>query len=321
MFNGVASVSVGGGTILANGKPPGTVHAVEWTTATPVTARSLNLFLAHDGRGVSDPSFKLRDARARGITKFELLADTGSGFQHVLTADVEMTDGGDTGPQPPGEPVCPSAACFDLYDPVYGGATLNVDRAASFVTLNTVAGYLTIAADFPATTADTWRAELTQFGNFLDLYSDTGGSRILELDGLADPQLGVWGAAYEALFADLAEVEAFRSYRDEMVTQDESARLYTRVLYRHSEDALDVLLANPELMRQASRLIAANTDAVQRALAGEHAVIHNTDEIAAFLGSYAEKSPTVLKLWIRLARWQALAHRQRGEPFLGFRLR
>jgi len=56
LFDGLADVSLANTAILANGKPPATVHTVEWTTASPVTVRSLNLFLAHDGRTAVDPN-------------------------------------------------------------------------------------------------------------------------------------------------------------------------------------------------------------------------------------------------------------------------
>jgi hypothetical protein len=164
------------------------VHTVERGLDSPVTVKSISLFLAHDGRQAVDANYKLRDARARGVTKFELYADTGSGFESVLVADVVLVDGGDTGLQPPGEPVCPSPECFGLYDPVYGGAMFSVPAGTSFVNMQVYGGYPTISADIPATTSGSRRAEFTQFGNFLDWYSDTGGSRILELVGLPDPQ-------------------------------------------------------------------------------------------------------------------------------------
>jgi hypothetical protein len=186
MFDGAGGSDGVNNAILANGFGPGTVHTVSWTTAAPVTVRSLNLFLSHD-RGVPiGTSFKSRDARARGISRFELFAHDGVSYVSVFTADVTFQDGGaTTGTQPTGIPDCRLATtggCLGGFaDPIYAGAVLSGPGE----TFTNGRGGLVIAGDLAPTTASQWRAAFTQVGNYLDGYNDTGGPRILELDGLA----------------------------------------------------------------------------------------------------------------------------------------
>lgn len=204
MFGATGGVEAGN-AVLANGKAAGTVHTVEWVTASPVTIKSINLFVSHD-RGIpSGTNFKSRDARARGISKFELFAFDGNRYVSVFTADVRFQNGDaidpargqPTGAQPPGEPDCryPTGCFGGLYDPVYAGAALR-GRGVAFASPFTDVrgsgyGSLIVSGDLSPTTAQQWRAQFTQVGNYLDGYNDTGGPRILELDGLGEFQYGV----------------------------------------------------------------------------------------------------------------------------------
>ena len=192
----------GGNAVLANGKAAGTVHTVEWVTRSPVTINRINLFVGHD-RGVpSGTQFKSRDARARGISKFELFAFDGNHYVSVFIADVRFRNGDavdaargqPSGNQPTGEPDCryPRGCFGGLYDPVYAGAGLSgpgVAFASPFADIRGSGfGSLIVSGDLPPTTSRQWRAQFTQVGNYLDGYNDTGGPRVLELDGLGEFQ-------------------------------------------------------------------------------------------------------------------------------------
>lgn len=66
-----------------------------------------------------------------------------------------------------------------------------------------------------------------------------------------------WSRAYSTLFDSSSDLELFREYRDAFLSKTSQGEHYTIMLYRSSEEALEVLLDNPELMleaRLASRL-------------------------------------------------------------------
>ena len=189
---GASTSSVEGGRTLfsdSSSNVAGTVHYVEWSTITPVTVQSLNLFAAFD-RGSSDSSVKWRDLRARGISRFRLLADTGSGFIEVFDYLINVVDGGQTGAQPGGatSPTLPNAEY--PADPVYGD-----DSGPGYVVVAGPGGNLTLTADFGPVTASDFRAEFTQFGVWDDIYLPTRGPRISELDGFdynQTPEPAAW---------------------------------------------------------------------------------------------------------------------------------
>jgi Zn-dependent metalloprotease len=131
---------------------------------------------------------------------------------------------------------------------------------------------------------------------------------------------GTWETAYIALFESPSDLALVRQYRDEILGRTGKGRLYTRLLYRHSEAALKVLLTNPDLMAEAAYLFQGNLDAVSAVLNGREGVIGNTAEILSFLKSFAGKSPPALRFWTRLLRWEIRIRQRRDRLFLGFRL-
>jgi hypothetical protein len=137
---------------------------------------------------------------------------------------------------------------------------------------------------------------------------------------MANFNLSLWSEAYKLLFKNPSELELFRQYRDELLVKSDQGKQYTDSLYKHSEEALSVLLNNPHLMRTAQSLIEANKDAVSDVLDGNEVVIHNTDEITSFLAAYARKSPPALKVLAHIVRKDMLEKQKQGELFLGFRL-
>lgn len=166
-----------------------------------------------------------------------------------------------------------------------------------------------------------------------------GDSRIIDGDddGTATVDMGAdeyvppsWRVAYGVLFGDLSDLALLRHYRDEFLTKTKKGKLYTGFLYKNSEDALKVLLNNPQLMLQAKELIDANKDAVSEVLNGNTGFIYNTDEILSFLRAFAKKAPLSLKVLAYLVRREMLKkrmvrrgvwkNRNKGNLFFGFRL-
>ena len=88
--------------------------------------------------------------------------------------------------------------------------------------------------------------------------------------------------------------------------------IYKTLLYKFSEEALEVLLGNPELMFQAKVLIKANRDAVLDVLDAYEGVIYNTDEIVVFLDAYAKEAPPALKSLSKMVKRHMLKKQKRG---------
>ena len=129
-----------------------------------------------------------------------------------------------------------------------------------------------------------------------------------------------WPTAYKHLFDSSSDIDILRAYRDQVLSRNAKGRRFKRLLYRNSEDALKVLLENPELMNQLRDLIYANIGAVQNVTLGRRGVIYNTREIAAFLDAYAKKAPPKLRFLAKLVKRQMLRKQKRSQRFFGFRL-
>lgn len=130
----------------------------------------------------------------------------------------------------------------------------------------------------------------------------------------------LWETAYSTLFDSLSELELLRQYRDEILSKTTKGEMYKTLLYMNSEEALEVLLDNPELMLEAKYLIEANKDAVSEVLNGNEGVIYNTDEIVSFLDTYAKNSPPALKTLAYMVKMNMSKKQKEGKLFLGFRL-
>ena len=131
-----------------------------------------------------------------------------------------------------------------------------------------------------------------------------------------------WKTAYNGLFDSPSDLELLRQYRDEFLSKTKKGELYKRLLYKNSEEALQVLLANPELMMEANNLIDTNKDAVTQVLNGNEGVIYKTDEIVSFLKAYAGKSKSSrgLKILANMIAREMLIKQKQCKPFLGFTL-
>jgi formylglycine-generating enzyme required for sulfatase activity len=130
-----------------------------------------------------------------------------------------------------------------------------------------------------------------------------------------------WPVAYPALFDDPSDVHAFRQFRDQILAGSPKGKIYTNLLYRSSEQALRVLLENPELMATARELAEANQGALFEVLAGGEGVVEDTAELAAFLDAFADESPPSLALLARAVKRDMLSKEERDQPLFGFRLR
>lgn len=163
------------------------------------------------------------------------------------------------------------------------------------------------------------------WGGVLKLYGDTPHVVVSDTDTnqllyLISPCV-VWGTAYNTLFDSPSDLDLLRQYRDEILSKTTIGKMYKTYLYMSSEEALEVLLDNPELILEAKNLIEANKDAVSEVVNGNEGVIYNTDEIISFLDVYTDKSPPALKILANMVKSAMLRKQSQGKFFLGFELK
>jgi hypothetical protein len=129
-----------------------------------------------------------------------------------------------------------------------------------------------------------------------------------------------WFSAYSALNLQSQDVAALRRYRDQVLGTSWTGRLLTACLYADAKESLRVLTGDAALMAAARRFLDQYKTSVGDVLAGRPASVANVQELAAFLGRFADRSPLRLKLLAEWVRFDLLRKQQRGEDFFGFRL-
>jgi hypothetical protein len=220
-----------------------------------------------------------------------------------------------------------SAVTVDVVDLLTGSATEGAGNDYTYTTPTSVT--------FPIGSVD--GATRTVALNILDDDRPEGDETInLQLQNVTSPATilpggeshqvtitvnDMWETVYNTLFDSPSDLELFRQYRDEILSNTTKGVIYKTLLYTFSKQALHVLLSNPKFMYQAKVLIEPNYGAVLNVLGGYKGIINNTDEIAAFLDAYAKKSPLILKIFSYMVRWDILRKQIQGDLFFGFRLK
>jgi hypothetical protein len=128
-----------------------------------------------------------------------------------------------------------------------------------------------------------------------------------------------WPQTESAMVSSDSDLALLRQYRDEYLQRSTKGKLYNELLYENSEEALQVLQDNPELVLRAKELIEANIDAVCEVLNGNMGTVRRADEIAAFLEDFAERSPATLKVLTRVVKQDMQSKFKRKRAFLGFK--
>lgn len=130
-----------------------------------------------------------------------------------------------------------------------------------------------------------------------------------------------WGDAYDMLFDDPQDLTFLRIYRDQVLSQSQKGALYTWFLYESSEEALQLLLDNPDLMEELQYLLDVHRDAMIAVLNGEEGVIYDSAQISFFLDNLIERSSGDPRLLAFLVKQQLQTSQKKGELFFGFTLR
>jgi len=129
-----------------------------------------------------------------------------------------------------------------------------------------------------------------------------------------------WLSAYAAMSLTDEHLAVMREFRDQRLAKSPEGKLFTEMLYRHSDEALKVIMGNPELLSSARTILAANRLEILKSLRREYATLKNPDEVVAFLDAFAEKSPMSLKMLAWMVKDELLRKKNRGETLFGFRL-
>ncbi|HOD34364.1 MAG TPA: M6 family metalloprotease domain-containing protein [Syntrophales bacterium] len=130
-----------------------------------------------------------------------------------------------------------------------------------------------------------------------------------------------WLSAYAAMSLTDEHLAVMRDFRDQRLAKSPEGKLLSETLYRHSDEALKVIMENPELLSSARTILAANRLEISKSLRGEEAVLRNPDDVVAFLDAFAEKSPMSLKMLAWMVKDELLRKKNRGEILFGFRLK
>lgn len=134
----------------------------------------------------------------------------------------------------------------------------------------------------------------------------------------------VWGDGWETVYGDLvgdrADLGRLRSYRDQVLGRSAKGRLYTEVLYSHSQEALTTLRNAHGLLSLAKELLESNAGALEKVLQGGEGTLVNEKKLLGFLDGFAAGAPPSLKLLANMIKQELLESRKTGTPFLGFRL-
>jgi hypothetical protein len=129
-----------------------------------------------------------------------------------------------------------------------------------------------------------------------------------------------WAAIYSMLFADPADVELFRQYRDVILSRNEIGRTGVRRIYADRELWLGMLREHRDLVAKASTLAARHRDAIAAAVRGETGIITDSSAIVQFLAEVESSAPAEMRDSARAARIAIEWMRRSGVVFGGLRL-
>jgi hypothetical protein len=165
-------------------------------------------------------------------------------------------------------------------------------------------------------------ATLGQYSNMGTVVGEYNGKTCSDTD--PSHYLGIekgWERAYQVIFEDPDDLELMRNYRDEFLSKTPRGRRYIKIIYENSDEFLQVLLDNPDLMIKARELVKSNKEAVRKALNGKENANCDTDEVISFLNAYAAKSPPKLRILVLIIKGKILESRRKDKPFFGFTFR
>jgi len=128
----------------------------------------------------------------------------------------------------------------------------------------------------------------------------------------------IWEDVYTDLFDESADLELMRRFRDEIMTGMDGGERIVHDLYKHSDDALNLLLNNPELIIEAKQLIHENRDSLVKVLAGKESTVCDFEPIVRFLTICRDLAPVGLQGVIQDTISQIKHAEKSGKKFLCF---
>lgn len=131
-----------------------------------------------------------------------------------------------------------------------------------------------------------------------------------------------WKTVYSRVFTSASDLALIHQYRDEYLLDKSSVgRIYVQRLYQYSDEALGVLIDNPELMSEAQALMAKNRDVLTKVLQGKSAEINNTKAVLSFIDKMATHSKGQLKELLKDVKKDMQESRRLDKEFIGIKLR
>jgi len=155
----------------------------------------------------------------------------------------------------------------------------------------------------------TWESVLNNGIDYHDLAFSVYGMRDIDSD---------WEEAYKIMFNSQHDLYQFRTYRDHILSQSSSGKLYSRILYKFSDNALQTFLDNPKLLAQARNLIDFYHDDVINVLEGKTAILKQSDRIIQFLDDYADHSSFIVKMLTKMVKKEMIEKKSGHSSFCGF---
>ncbi len=172
----------------------------------------------------------------------------------------------------------------------------------------------------PCKTPSSKKYDGTTTGIKVSEFSAPGISMSAQFEHGAKCPIKSWFSVYNRLAMGPSELMLVRKFRDTVLPSAENGKLYIRMLYENSDEALQVLLENPELVQAMSNLMKANMGAVEQAVQGNDAVISDTEETINFLDAFARKAPESLRKLIYMVKADLIEKQRKGEQFFGFQV-
>lgn len=131
------------------------------------------------------------------------------------------------------------------------------------------------------------------------------------------PPPPTWAKSYKMTFDRASDVQLLRAYRDTLLRTDTNANAYVHWLYAHSEKALALVLASPEVRKRCAAIMNDRRDALDRALRGQPVVIEDPGDLIAFCELVSREDRGELGTMAGNIRQLILAGAKSGRPLFG----
>jgi outer membrane protein assembly factor BamB len=129
-----------------------------------------------------------------------------------------------------------------------------------------------------------------------------------------------WELAYSQTLETESDLSLLRAYRDNVLIRDQEGKKIEKILYKHSQEVLSIMLSNPDLLARAQELFYLNKRAVIDTLENSEGALYNTTDILDFILDFAEESSPKLSDDLLKIHEKILKKYNKRNSFIGFSL-